>query len=313
VQYAQENLGIVLYNQRRFGEAASVFEGSLRPMQSLASVEPDNKEYQKEASNALGWVAQTRWALGDFDAAIALRQKQIAFLEAHLGGGSDDVLFRQQLLPAHQALGLLFTQKGQTERGIEEFRLGLAEASRLVSVESGNSNWKANAANVQLELARNLLAAGQRAEAAEQTAGACQVISASRARDPGIARWRTLQTMCLDRRARLALAAGDTAQALALSEQALGASQVESSSDPATDRYRIASQSRLLGDIRQHSGDSAGAKAAWSAGLAQLPKNVAERPWDMNERAELLRRLGRAGEAQPLVNRLAAIGYRNVN
>ena len=311
VQYARENLGIVLYNQRRYTEAAALFEGSLRPMESLASIDPGNKEYQIEASNDLAWVAQTQWVLGHLDAAIALRQRQVSFLEDRLKGGTNDVLFRQKLVPAHQALGLLYTQGGKTERGNEEFRLALAEANRLIAVEPTNSTWKDSAAAVQLELARNLLAIGQRDQAAQQTSAGCQV-AARRPRDPGVARWRTLQTTCLDRRSRLALASGATAEALTLAQQALTAARLERNEDPVTDRYRVAAQSRLVGDIRRRAGDEQGARTAWSEGLAQLPRNVVERPWEINERAELLRRLGRSAEAQPLVRRLAAIGFRSV-
>ena len=58
--------------------------------------------------------------------------------------------------------------------------------------------------------------------------------------------------------------------------------------------------------------DPDGARTAWSAGLAQVPPNVTERPWEMSERAELLKRAGRGVEAEPLVARLAAMGYRSI-
>jgi len=310
--YGVENTGISLYNKRRYAEAARQFESALAPMQNLAAIDPGKVTYQQELALVLGWVAQAQWVLGHFDTAIALRQKQVAFLERQLTSERGNVLLRQQLVPAHLSLGLLFTQRGQSERGIEEFRLGLTEANRLMSIEPDNSMWKDSGAAVQLELARNLLAVGQREEAAQQISSACQVVIAQRARNPGVARWRMHQTNCLDRRSRLALATGATAEALALAEQALASARTERNEDPVTDRYHIAAQSRLLGDIRQRAGDEQGAQAAWSAGLAQLPSNVTERPSEMNERAELLRRVGRSDEARPLADRLSAIGFRSV-
>jgi hypothetical protein len=65
----------------------------------------------------------------------------------------------------------------------------------------------------------------------------------------------------------------------------------------------------LLGDIHQRARDYGGAETAWAQGLAQLPPNVAERPSEMHDRAELLRRLGRGEEAAPLELQLRAIGY----
>jgi hypothetical protein len=94
--------------------------------------------------------------------------------------------------------------------------------------------------------------------------------------------------------------------------RALASARTESNEDPVTDRYHIAASSRLLGDIRRRAGDERGAMAAWSAGLAQLPPNVAERPSEMEEHAQLLRRLGRGDEARPLADRLAAMGFKNV-
>jgi tetratricopeptide (TPR) repeat protein len=310
--YGVENTGISLYNKRRYSEAARQFEGALLPMQNLAAIDPGNVTYQKELAVVLGWVAQAQWVLGNLDTAIAQRQKQVSFIEGQLTGQSRNVLLRQQLVPAHLSLGLLFTQRGQTERGIEEFRSGLAEANRLISIEPDNSRWRDGAVAVQLELARNLLATGQREEAAQQISIACQVTIAQRARNPGVARWRMHLTNCLDRRSRLALASGSTPDALAFAEQALASARTERNEDPVTDRYHIAASSRLLGDIRRRAGDEQGAKAAWSAGLAQLPLNVAERPSDMNERAELMRRLGHADEARPLADRLIAMGFRSV-
>jgi tetratricopeptide (TPR) repeat protein len=310
--YGVENTGISLYNKRRYTEAARQFESALLPMQNLAAVEPGNVTYQKELALVLGWLAQAQWVLGYLDTAIAQRQKQVSLIERQLAGQNRNVLLRQQLVPAHLSLGLLFTQRGQTERGIDEFRIGLAEANRLISIEPDNSKWRDSAVAVQLELARNLLAVGQREEAAQQISAACQVTIAQRARNPGVARWRMLQTNCLDKQARLALASGATAEALAFAERALASARTESNEDPVTDRYHIAASSRLLGDIRRRAGDEQGAAAAWSAGLAQLPPNVAERPSEMEEHAQLLRRLGRGDEARPLADRLAAMGFKNV-
>ncbi len=53
--------------------------------------------------------------------------------------GATDVQFRQELIPAHQALGNLLTSRGQPERGVDELRSAVAEADRLVPVEPANS------------------------------------------------------------------------------------------------------------------------------------------------------------------------------
>jgi hypothetical protein len=112
-------------------------------------------------------------------------------------------------------------------------------------------------------------------------------------------------------RARVALADRDLAGAQTYAAQALNAARREQSEDRTADRYSVATAYRLLGDVREKNGDIGGAKAAWTTGLAQIPANVRERPYEMSERADLLRRIDRPNEARPLLNRLAAMGYRS--
>jgi tetratricopeptide (TPR) repeat protein len=312
VQYAREDLGIALMSQRRFPEAARQFEDSLRPMESLASIDPSKTEYQRELANAFGWLAEANRAMGRLNDAVALRRRQIAFLERVVGAGSTDVEFRQQLIPAHQALGVLLTSRGEREQGVDEYRVALAFAGGLLAVEPNNSSWRDLAANVRLELAKNLLSLGRADEAAQEIAEGCSAAADLHTRDPNVARWRTLQTMCLSDRSRLALASGGNSQALDLAQQAVNAARAEHSGDAVQDRYVVAAAYRLLGDVRARLGNLQGARAAWSEGIAQLPTKITERPWEMNEHTQLLMRLRRTNEAQPLVQRLATLGYQSV-
>jgi hypothetical protein len=111
-------------------------------------------------------------------------------------------------------------------------------------------------------------------------------------------------------RSRLALASGDSSSALALAMRALKSARGERGEDRIADRYSLAAAYRLIGDIRQRGGDASGAKAVWQTAVDQLPGEVRERPLEISERAEILRRLGRQGEYRPLINQLTAMGYR---
>jgi tetratricopeptide (TPR) repeat protein len=311
VQYARENLGIVLLGQRRFAEAARQFESALQPMETLASIDRNNSEYQREVSNLLAWLGDAKLALGRFASATALRERQVSFIGQLLAAGATDVSLRDDLIPAHQSLGVLWTARGDLQRGNDHYRMALGEAGRLIAIEPENSFWKGGAAGVRLDLAKNLLTLGQADAAAREAVAGCATASALRARDSTVARWRSLQTRCLSTRARLALASGDTAQSLSLAERALSSAQAERGGDPVADRYNIAAAYRLVGDVRRRMGDSKGAAAAWTSGLAQLPEKAAERPPEMSERAELLRRAGRGSEVAAVSAKLRQIGYKN--
>lgn len=106
---------------------------------------------------------------------------------------------------------------------------------------------------------------------------------------------------------------GNMADAMTLAGKALASARTERSSDPIRDRFKIAGELRLLGEVRNRMGDTAGAKAAWSNGLAQLPRGVIERPLETKDRADLLRLLGRRDEARALYARLTGMGYRNAS
>jgi tetratricopeptide (TPR) repeat protein len=311
VLYANENLGIALKSKRQFTEAGQLFGSILGPLQSFVSLEPNNVEYQQTLSNALGWFADNESALGHLDSAIAARERQISFMNEFISGRNRNVELQERLIPAHEGLGILLAARGKLEQANVHFRLALAEANGLLAIEPNNSGWRDLEANTQLQLARNLLAIGNNAEAAEQTSKGCAAAEALRARTANVVRWQHLQTMCLLMRARLALASNQTSQAITFSERALLSARSERSGDTISDRYIVAMAGRVLGDMKQHGGDSAGAAAAWSASLAQLPVNATERPAEINERVELLHRLGREQEAKRPSALLRSMGFRS--
>ena len=313
VEYARENLGIVLMSQRRFYEANQQFGAAVRKMDSMAATDSGNREYRKELGNLLGWLADSLKSIGHLDDAIAIRLRQVSYLERLVSNGNTDVAFEERLIPAHQSLGLLFTSRGDTAHGLEHYRMALDEANRLLAVESGNTVWRDSAASVRLALASNLLTLGRRNDAAQEVVTACGVATALRARDRRVARWSKLQTTCIAMRSRVAFATGDLQHAAVLAGLTVTAARSERSDDPVADHYRVSAANRWLGDVLRRGGNREGARAAWSEGLAELPPNRVETPWEMNERAELLRRLGRRDEARPIAAQLSAIGYRNLN
>ena len=309
--YGDQNIGIVLRNQRQFPEAARRFQSAIDVMQGLAAIDRGNQEYQVAQANTLGWLADAERDQGHLDGAIGIRQRQLAFVRQRLASGSDNVNLRARLIPAHQGLGILLNSRGQFESGIEQLRLAVAEADRLIQVEPDNINWKGFGSQAQLELAATLLALKRRAEAETEARKGCDLSAQVLARDSK-AIWRQLQTTCLSVRSRLALESGQNVMALGLAERALASARSDRNEDPNRSRFTIAGTFRLLGDVQQRMGDRAGANAAWAEGYARLPRGVVERPSELSERAGLLKRLGRGAEAQQISARLDAIGYRNV-
>lgn len=310
VLYANEDLGIALYTKRHFAEAVSEFQSALTPMQSAIALDGSKPEYKKEFGNVLAWLADAERATGRLDQAVATRQQQIATLEQAIAAGSDDVDLREKLAPAHEGLGLLYSEQGQPDKAIAEHREALAEAQNLIAQEPGNSLWNDVAANIRFELAQNLLTVGKGDEAAQQISLGCRATADLLRHGSAVVRWRMLQFLCFNTASKSQLRAGADGSALDLAQRAVGSAKSLNSGDSVSDRYFVASALRWLGDVRRATGNASGANAAWSEALAQLPPNVTERPWEMKTHADLLSRLGRMADAAVLDSRLKTIGYR---
>jgi len=308
--YAKENIGIVLYFQRRFTEAARELDTALPTMEGLASKNPGNPEYQGELSIMLAWLADSRRDEGRLDLAIVARRKQIALLRNQISAGKTDVQLQEKLIFAKQALGNLLADTGNLQLAIDALKSAIADSETLIAIEPNNATWRGSAAGVHLELAGNLISLRRMSEAAREAEAGCRVAAMLRERDPNVATWHSFLTNCRMVRSRLALANGSTAEALGWAERALLSARNERSGDPIKDRYRIASAYRLIGEIHRRTGDNQLARQAWTAGLAQLPANVNERLREKGERAELLERLGRDEEARALTDKLKSVGYK---
>ncbi|QIK97044.1 TIR domain-containing protein [Sphingomonas sp. HDW15A] len=310
--YAAENMAIVLLNKRQFAETSRRMEAVLGPMLAIARAYPDNNEYQRELSNVLAWLADARRDGGQLAEAKAARERQIAILTDHLSRGGDNVQFQDPLLTARRALGNLLADTGQLEQSARQFRLAIVEATKLIQIEPENGIWKGNSALARLELARVLIDLDRITQAKGIAEEGCGLIAEMRLRAPNASDWHEAQTNCELVRARLSLADGSLNEALTHAGRALESARSEPNADPLRTRYRIATTYRLIGDIRRRTGDGKAAREAWVAGFAQLPSNVPERPREMNERMQLLERLGRTAESRAVAARLEKMKFRSL-
>jgi len=308
VQYAEADLGTVLWTQRRFSESAIQFAQALQTIEALAIADPGNAEYQKSLAETLAWLADAQMSAGQLDSAIKLRERDVALLNTGLSR-TGDVSYRQKLVPARRALGNLYASRGQVQAAMQQLQQAVADSDELVSVERDNTLWTLNGVRARLDLARYMLAAADQVGAATQTEAACSAVNRLLAKDPKRPEWRASARDCWIGRARVALAGKQDDQAVSSALRAIAIGKLVKTGDSVSDGYLLASAYRLLGDALRGAGNAAGASAAWSSGLAALPANAAERPSETKEHAVLLDRLGRNSAA--LNRRLASIGYAN--
>ncbi|HET7709699.1 MAG TPA: toll/interleukin-1 receptor domain-containing protein [Sphingomicrobium sp.] len=307
-QYADTNLGVVLFAQRRFDEAGSLFQSAHNTMEAVATADPGNDGYQKAIPESLAWLADARFAQGRLREALASRQKQVELLERGASPGSD-VDYRQKLIPAERALGILHAALGNPTLGIAHLRRAVDHAHALIPRDASNSRWQDFTARAELNLAELLLASGTFAEARSVTQAACNRVDRFLAADPSAHQWRSNRRECLILNARIALGSRDPVRALNLAQTAVGTARAVKSTDPSADGFALAKALRVLGDAQARSGNRAAASAAWRSALAALPGGTAK-PAELGEQHLILLRAGQASAAQGLARRLAAMGYR---
>ena len=308
-QYADAQLGIVYLARRRFANASAQFQKALTTIERAAAARPGNRDYQQNFSRDLAWLADSKRAEGKLDDAIAQRERQLALL-ARLNAAGRDVLYRDHAIVAEQALGRLFASKGELQPALDHLQSAVAKAEALIPAEPDNMRWVENAAASKMALAKTLIAFGRIEEAGVQARSGCDLASRLLMRDTSVATWRDLHRDCLTVRATLALATDANEEAAALADQALRSARAEARRPSMDDRYEVAAAQRLVGDVARKRGDAAAAKAAWAAGFDVLPTGIPERPGELSERAELLKRLGRTPEARAIKAKLAAMGFR---
>ena len=311
-KYADSNLGIILYDQRRYADADRQLQHALTTVESLAASDPDNQEYQKSLLESLAWVADAQSGEGLIDESIAKRERQVGLIEGLRQRYPSDVEYRQKAIPAHRALGRLLVSRGETDAGLQHLRSAVATGQQLIPTEPDNMLWLQLTAGAQLDLARALLLLRKVDEAAVQTRAACELVERLVGRDVSAVERRSLQIECLGQRARVVLESGAHGEALGLAQRALAAAQANHSPDAVEDRLAVAGAYKLVGDIRDRSGDRPAAQAAWQAALAAWPGRISETPRQTAIRASILSALGRSAEAKPLTDRLSTIGYRRL-
>jgi len=309
VQYADANLGIVLYDQRRFPEAVAQFNDALSTMDAIATADPKNKAYRQGVAEALTWLADAERSTGNYDEAIAARQRTVATYE-QLYAKWHDVKFRDRLTTAQRLLGYFYAERGETELARQQLQAAIANADALTSLEPSNALWLSSGAWARIVLAKLLLLARDTSGAAEQGAAACRTFQVLLSRPAPRPEWRKGSYACALVRSGLAMAAGNRDQALAAAQQAVAAARLAQTQDKHEDAFRLARAYRMVGDVQRDRGDMLAAQEAWAKGLAAIPTSVPERPDEMEDHALLLQRAGRSAEAQRLTSRLNAMGYR---
>jgi tetratricopeptide (TPR) repeat protein len=308
VQNADANLALVLSAQRRFQEAATQWGQAYKMIDALATADPANRDYQQSLAESLAWYADAARDAGDLKRSTGLRERNVALLK-NFQASTGDVSWGQRLVPAERALGVLYASQGRMADATEHLRAAVTTGVGLMQIEPANTKWQVYLAKAQNSLAEELIATGASGEAASIVKVVCDTYGNLLRKDATVQDSRSGVRDCWLLRAQLAANAGNFALAMTAAGRAVEIGKTVKGTDTVADHFPLARAYRILGDMKQASGDESGAKDAWNAGLAQMPPG-AERPSEAQIHADLLDRVGRSGEAQSKRRWLSTIGYR---
>jgi tetratricopeptide (TPR) repeat protein len=307
--YSASNLGVVELQQAHYGDAAKTFQASVSATDQLTSAEPANIEYRKLQQEALAYYADALDQAGKLDLAIQQRERQLALLSPYLATERPDAALQKIAMIAHRALAHLRFRRGDAQLGLNHAAAAIQLGQRLTELEPNNADWAGQSARALLDQALMFIRTGRLADARVAAGQGCDLANRLTARDSSVALWRGAARDCLRVKAEIAAISGSEGEALALANQVLDEVRADGGSS-ANDRFTLAQAHKLVGDVLWRSGNRDGAVAAWKAGLAVWPREIAETPLQMAARGEMLRGIGQRAEGMRIASKLAAMGYR---
>ena len=308
--YADTNLGTVLMAQRQYRNAAKTYQGLLESAEMLAAKRPGNMDYQQQLVSALAWLADSREFSGQLDEALALRTRELKLIESLWQASKGDTLTKRKEMSSRRIIARLLASRGDLAGALEQSSRAAADIDWLMRTEPENTEWIQAGARANFERAAIELSANRLVEARTATEAACEASAKLIARDRTVAAWRTsLRLDCLTSQARLALKSGRPSEAVSFAQQAVVLARTEA--QPVDRAFASATAEMMLGDALMRTGQIGAGRGAYERALSAWPKSVEERPSELAQHAQLLRRLGRNSDAQPIIRQLNAMGYRD--
>ncbi len=310
--YAHSNLGTVQNARGNVDAALEQFRLTVDVERALVAADPAEPRWQKELANGLSWLGEVLYGRGEleesrtfYEEARAAFQRLVEFAPADTGN-------RFLLGLQRRKLGTTLESLGRSEAAIEEYIQSLAIHRQLAELDPANADWRREVALGHMRLGA-ILRNTDAAKAMPHLRQADDILDALFQSDTTNSE-RRLDFACARMElARGLLAAGETAGAVAEAQGALGAlGPVPGDAD---DRPRQALEGEvrlMLGDALNAAGHRTEARAAWAEAESVL-KPLADGSRDprvLAPLAQALVGLGHRAEAQAVVDRLRAGGYR---
>ncbi len=312
VEYATNNLGILLKSEKKYKDAAAVLRNGVAMFLLRARQDPQDVKKQTDLANMRAWLADSEEDLGHFQEARRQRMMQLAIYKNLLRADPDNNDLRSDLATCYRALARYAIDRGDLNDALVKIKAVTDVSKKLVTLDDTNTSWQEiNAAGWvmlgEVRYARNEFSAAEKAaDKAERVARRLV------AKNPTVIAWQT-EIMAPARLllARLASRGGRDEEALAIVNKVVSTlAAMPASKRSLADTEALLMDARLLqGDELQALGRT-GSIDAWKDVLGIAKANTGSLTPGMRARiAGAYLRLGDTGEANRIIKQLERIGY----
>ncbi|MBV9492621.1 MAG: tetratricopeptide repeat protein, partial [Acidobacteria bacterium] len=280
---------------------------ALEVKQAYADAKQDDLARKFDVSITLNHVGFVRERLGELQIARNFYLAEAAILTSLCERDPMQVPWRQHLATNHNYLGTLAEAMGDEEECLRRRRADVELERALVQLDPANMEWKRNLAVTEMRLGDVLRRQGDLAGALAGNSTSERLMREVIATDPLRVPWQRALGVIRLAHARVLLAEKQpSAIVTAEDAHALLATATESS------WLRYAAEADLVrGDALAMRGDEADARKAWTRARQTIEPiaSAATEPTILDVWLRTLIRDGDEEAAQPVAQRLAALGY----
>ena len=313
--YAISNIGFVLQSKGHLDEALRTFRESLAIVERLSEDDSANADLQFEVASSHNTVGKVLESLGDFEGALQHHRADLAIKEALVAAEPDNMTWREFLAVSHAYVGDALDARGEAADALMHMHTAGALFAELTQHDPTNYGWQRDWAVNQAKVAVQLQITGDFETAAEAFRSGIEALTEVVERDPTDAEWRRELALQHIRFGRALFADGQLDRAMAEADSA--ARLLDGLGGAAADhpeaRQRVSMTHTLVGRIWAARAADEQAREAWLR-AAETIAPLARSSGDVETLDAWVRPLvylGRVEEAQPIIERLNRMGYRD--
>ncbi|RSV47080.1 toll/interleukin-1 receptor domain-containing protein [Sphingomonas sp. ABOLD] len=138
ISYSATNLCALRMEQHTADRTVALCGEALRAAETLARREPNSDQRWREVANRQGWLSDAYIVVGDLDAVLALRRKQVELLERLYSRESRNVRTQRMLIWAERALAEVEYRRGNFSTAVRQMRKAVADLRKLTELDTKN-------------------------------------------------------------------------------------------------------------------------------------------------------------------------------